>query len=134
MISRRDAIFLTVAGFVAAATPASAQSRKSTLVGQFDADNDGTVDLAEAKKAAGDLFAKLDTDNEGTLSLKELRGRVSRKDLTAADPDHDNTLTKDEYLALVEQRFKAADKDNDGTLSSWELHTPAGKALVRLLR
>jgi Ca2+-binding EF-hand superfamily protein len=134
MISRRNAISLAVAGLVAAATPASAQSRKSTLVGQFDADNDGTVDLAEAKKAAGDLFAKLDTDNESMLSLKELRGRVSRKDLTAADPDHDNTLTKDEYLALVEQRFKAADKDNDGTLSSWELHTPAGKALVRLLR
>jgi hypothetical protein len=59
---------------------------------------------------------------------------VSRKDLTAADPDHDNTLTKDEYLAFVEQRFKAADKDHDGTLASWELHTPAGKALVRLLR
>jgi Ca2+-binding EF-hand superfamily protein len=134
MISRRDALFLTVAGLVAAATPALAQSRKSTFVGQFDADNDGTVDLAEAKKAAGDLFDKLDTDNDGTLNLKELRGRVSHKDLTAADPDHDNTLTKDEYLAVVEKRFKAADKDNDGTLSSWELHTPAGKALVRLLR
>ena len=55
-------------------------------------------------------------------------------DTAAFDPDHDNTLTKDEYLAVVEKRFKAADKDNDGTLSSWELHTPAGKALVRLLR
>jgi EF hand len=135
MISRRNVILLTATGLIAAATPALARSKKpSTLVGQFDTDNDGTVDLAEAKKAAGDLFDKLDTDHEGTLSLKELRGRVSRRDLTAADPDKDNTLTKDEYLAVVEQRFKAADKDNDGTLSSWELHTPAGKALVRLLR
>ncbi len=134
MISRRDAIYLTVTGLVALATPASAQSRKSTLVGQFDADNDGTVDIAEAKKAAGDMFDKLDTDKEGTLNLKELRGRVSRSEFAAGDPDHDNTLTEDEYLAFVEQRFKAADKDHDGTLSSWELHTPAGKALVRLLR
>lgn len=135
MISRRKVILLTVPGLIAAATPALARSRKpSTLVGQFDTDNDGTVDLAEAKKAAGDLFDKLDGDHDGTLSLKELRGRVSRRELTAADPDHDNTLTKDEYLTFVEQRFKAADKDNDGTLSSWELHTPAGRLLGRLLR
>jgi hypothetical protein len=59
---------------------------------------------------------------------------MSRGDFTAADPNHDNTLTKEEYLAVVEQRFKAADKDHDGKLNSWELHTPAGKALVRLLR
>ena len=85
-------------------------------------------------KAAADLFDKLDTDNEGTLSLKELHGRVSHGDLVSADPDHDQTLTKDEYLAVVERRFKAADKDNDGTLSSWELHSLAGRALVRLLR
>jgi hypothetical protein len=108
--------------------------RREAGRGTLDADNDGTVDLAEAKKAAADLFDKLDTDNEGTLSLKELHGRVSHGDLVSADPDHDQTLTKDEYLAVVERRFKAADKDNDGTLSSWELHSLAGRALVRLLR
>ena len=133
MFSRRNVILLTVSGLTAAATPALARSKKSTLVGLYDTDNDGTVDLAEAKKAAGDLFGKLDTDNDGKLSDKELRGRLSRKDFTAADPDQDKTLTKDEYLAVVEQRFKAADKDNDGTLSPSELHTPAGKALGRLL-
>ena len=104
MISRRHAVLLTVTGLIAAAKPAAARSKSSTLVGQFDADNDGTVDLAEAKKAAADLFDKLDTDNEGTLSLKELRGRISRTDLVGADPDHDQTLTKDEYLAVVERR------------------------------
>jgi hypothetical protein len=51
---------LTVAGLVATVAPASAKSRSSTLIGQFDANDDGTVDLAEAKKAAGDLFDKLD--------------------------------------------------------------------------
>ena len=72
--------------------------KNSTLVGQFDTDNDGTVDLAEAKKAGAAMFDKLDIDNDGTLSLKELHGRVSHKEFAAADADHDGTLSKDEYL------------------------------------
>jgi hypothetical protein len=71
----------------------------------------GTVDLDEAKKAASALFDKLDTDKDGTLDLKELHGRLTQKEFTAADPDNDGTLTKDEYLAVVEKRFKAADPD-----------------------
>jgi len=132
MISRRNVILLTVTSLVAA-TPAAARAKRSSPVARLDADNDGTVDLAEAKKAAGDLFDKLDTDKEGTLSLKELGGRVSNKDLSTADPDHDSTLTKDEYLAVVEERFKAADPDNDGTLSASELSSRAGRSLSRLL-
>jgi len=132
MISRRNVILLTVTGLVAA-TPAAARAKRSSPVARLDADNDGTVDLAEAKKAAGDLFDKLDTDKEGTLTLKELGGRVSSKDLSTADPDHDSTLTKDEYLAVVEERFKAADPDNDGTLSASELSSRAGRSLSRLL-
>lgn len=79
------------------------------------------------------MFDKLDTDKHGTLDIKELHGRLSREDFAAADPDHDNTLTKDEYLAVVEQRFKAADPNNDGTVSAAEFRTPAGRALARLL-
>lgn len=132
MISRRKAIAMAVTALIGAATPARAKD--SSLVGQFDTDNDGTVDLAEAKKAGSDLFDKLDTDHDGTLTFKELHGRMSRKEFAAADPDKDGTLTKEEYLAVVEQRFKAADKDHDGTLSNWEFQTPKGRALVRLLR
>ena len=72
----------------------------------FDTDNDGTVDLAEAKRA----------------------------EFAAADPDHDGTVTKDECLAVVEQRFTAADPDHDGTLDAKELNTKAGQALLRLLK
>ena len=68
----------------------------------LDTDNDGTVDLAEAKKAATAEFDKLNKDTDGTLDTKELDGRLSKKDLEAADPDKDGTLTKDEYLALVD--------------------------------
>ena len=45
----------------------------------IDPDNDGTVDLNEAKKAASALFDKLDKD--GTLTTKELHGRLSRTSL-----------------------------------------------------
>jgi Ca2+-binding EF-hand superfamily protein len=134
MISRRNVIAMSAWALIGATAPALAQRKSSTLVAQFDADKDGTVDLAEAKKAASDMFDKLDTNKEGTLDLKELRGRVSRRELAAVDADHDGTLSKDEYLALVEQRFKAADADHDGTLANWEFHTPKGRALTRLLR
>jgi Ca2+-binding EF-hand superfamily protein len=100
----------------------------------LDTDNDGTVDLAEAKKAASALFDKLERDHDGTLDKRELAGRLSAKELAAADPDHDGTLTKDEYLAVVEQRFNAANPDKDGTLDAKELNSAAGKALLRLLR
>ena len=132
MISRREAMAMAITALVGAATPARAKD--SSLVGQFDTDHDGTVDLAEAKKAGSDMFDKLDADHDGTLTFKELLGRMSRKEFAAVDTDKDGTLTKEEYLALVEQRFKAADKDHDGTLSNWEFQTPKGRALVRLLR
>src|SRR5258707_670202 len=132
MISRRKAMILGLGAAALTATQAWA-APKAGPIKTLDTDNDGTIDLAEAKKAASALFDKLDPDHDGTLDLKELKGRVTRKELKEADPDNDGTLTKDEYLALVEQRFKAADPDNDGTVSAKELKTKAGRALLRLL-
>jgi hypothetical protein len=130
MICRRTVTFGLASLAALSAIPAWAKSG----VGRLDTDNDGTVDLAEAKKAGSALFDRLDRDKDGTLDGRELRGRLSAKELAAADPDKDGTLTKDEYLAVVEQRFKAADPDNDGTLDARELRTKAGRALVRLLQ
>lgn len=112
--------------------PAFAAS--GNAVKMFDTDNDGTLDLAEVKKAASAMFAKLDPDRDGTLDARELRGRLSAKELAAADPDRDGTLSLDEYLSVVEQRFKRANPDKDGTLDAKELDTRAGRELVRLLR
>lgn len=130
MISRRSvALALTIALMSAPAWSASGNAVKL-----FDADNDGTLDLAEVKKAAAALFAKLDPDHDGTLDARELRGRLTAKELAAADPDRDGTLTLDEYLSVVEQRFNAANPDKDGTLDAKELNARAGRALLRLLR
>lgn len=111
-----------------------AWSASGNPVKMFDPDNDGTVDLMEAKKAASAVFAKLDPDHDGTLDARELRGRLTAKELAAADPDRDGTLTLDEYLAVVQRRFDAADPDHDGTLDAKELRSRAGRALVRLLK
>ncbi|MGY3408038.1 hypothetical protein ACVWZV_004151 [Bradyrhizobium sp. GM5.1] len=96
MISRRSvALALTIALLSGPAWSASGNAVKT-----FDTDNDGTLDLAEVKKAAAALFAKLDPDHDGTLDARELRGRLTAKELAAADPDRDGTLTLDEYLSV----------------------------------
>src|SRR5215469_1730363 len=133
MISRRNALLAAIAGLVDLGGAYSAFAKKPSLVAKFDTDNDGTVDLDEAKKAASALFEKLDTDKDGTLDFKELHGRLTRLEFGAADPDNDGTLTKDEYLPVVEKRFGAADRDNDGTISAAELKTGAGRSLSKSL-
>ena len=135
MVSRRS-VLLTFVGtaLFGARLRAVAAPRRTNAIRMFDTDNDGTLDLAEVKKAASAQFAKLDRNHDGTLDKRELAGRLSAKELDAADPDHDGTLTEDEYLAVVEQRFNAANPDKDGTLDAKELNTSAGRALLRLLR
>jgi Ca2+-binding EF-hand superfamily protein len=130
---------LTLASVLAVSlTPAmvamSAPSYAASALQSLDPDKDGTVDLAEAKTAASALFDKLEKDKDGTLDRKELHGRISDNDWKVADPDNDKTISKDEYLAFVETAFKRADADHDGTIDAKELKTPAGHALLLLLK
>jgi Ca2+-binding EF-hand superfamily protein len=133
MISRRSILLISAALLAQRSSSALAASRNKPIK-QFDTDADGTLDLAEVKKAAATVFARLDRDHDGTLDRRELAGRLTAKQIAAADPDRDGTLTLDEYQAVVEQRFRAANPDADGTLDANELKAPAGRALLRLLR
>src|SRR5260370_8055527 len=110
----------TVAMTLIGTGPAWSQSLLKTL----DPENDGTVDLAEAKSAASKLFDKLDRDHDGTLDKRELRGRLNAKDFAAADPDNDGTLDNNEFLALVEKRFNPPQPNNDRTLHAKKLEPP----------
>ena len=133
MISRRSVLMtLLVAAVSSGVRPLWAASGGRNAIKMFDTDNDGSLDLAEVKKAASRLFAKLDRDHDGTLDRRELGRRLS--EFAAADPDHDGTLTLDEYLSVVERRFNAANPDRDGTLDDKELNSRAGAALLRLLK
>jgi Ca2+-binding EF-hand superfamily protein len=98
----------------------------------LDADNDGTISVAEARAGGSKIFAKLNSDNDGTLDAKELAGRLDEASIKAADPDHDGTLDAKEYEAVGAEKFKAADPDNDGTVDKKELDSPAGQELLKL--
>ena len=135
MITRRVALLgcLALGAAVGGAEAALAAPERRHLMQLLDPDNDGTVDLDEAKKAASALFDRLDRNHNGVLNKRELGGRVTPQEFAVADPDKDGTLTKDEYLTVVEKRFKAADLDNDGKLDEKELRSRPGRALLRLL-
>ncbi len=62
-----DKTFLTlvIAASAVGNLPALAASR-SNPIDLFDTDSNGTLDLAEVKKAASFMFAKLDRDHDGT--------------------------------------------------------------------
>src|ERR1700730_8256685 len=82
MISRRTSVLAFTAGtFLAGVSPVFAKSRHSNWIRMFDTDNDGTVDLAEAKKAASVSFDKLDRDHDGTLDKRELARRLKSSPL-----------------------------------------------------
>ncbi|MBX9930982.1 MAG: EF-hand domain-containing protein [Methylobacterium sp.] len=134
MPPRLTPVFLASLFALGVAAPAFAAPSAQRALEMLDPDKDGTVDLKEALAGASARFDALDPDKDSTLDKRELKGRVKASELKAADPDNDGTLDKKEYLAIVEQRFKAADPDNDGTLDKKELGTPAGKALLRLIR
>jgi hypothetical protein len=126
-------ILLLSAALIAGGAPVHARRSTASILQMLDTNKDGTVDETEARQAASALFDRLDTDKDGTLDANELRGRLSKQELQANDPDHDNTLTKDEYLAIVEQRFKSADADHDGKLKIGELTSAPGAILVKLI-
>src|SRR4051794_8996066 len=96
--------FLVLAGVaaltLATAWPAEAQMRssaKTSLMKRLDTDNDGTLDLAEVKKAAAAKFRRLDGDKDGTLDKKEAKAAgIGAKAFAAADPDKDGTLDEAE--------------------------------------
>ena len=131
----RILLSLLLIAWVPAIASAQGKSRAGgadALLQQWDADHDGTLDLAEAKKAAAAKFDALDRDHDGTLDRKELGATLTPQALRQADIAKDRTLDKNEYLAIVEKRFQAADKNRDGKLDKKELNSHAGRTLLRL--
>jgi EF hand len=122
-------------GSIGLVIPVQAADSIADKMKAWDPDKDGTLDLAEASKAAEARFDSLEKDNDGTLDKKEISSaKVDKKTFKKADPDNDGTLSKEEFLSIVKTRFEAADADHDGTVSAAELKTKAGKSLVKLLK
>jgi hypothetical protein len=64
----------------------------------------------------------------------ELQGRLTSTQFREADPDHDKTLTKNEYLVAARKALRAADRDNDNSVDANELQTPPGRVLILLMQ
>lgn len=126
-------ILMSNAALMASGPSVHARRSTASIFQMLDTNKDGTVDEAESRQAASSLFDRLDTDNDGTLDANELRSHLSSQELQPNDPDHDGTLTKDEYLVIVEQRFKAADANHDGKLKIDEFTSKPGALLVKLI-
>ena len=100
----------------------------------FDIDKDGTLDLAEVKSAAAARFDQLNPDGDDSLDPREAAPVLPGDAFRQADANGDGKVSKAEYLAYVERMFAAANGDKDGTIDRAELSSPAGQALLKLLR
>src|ERR1700691_2651260 len=118
------AVTLSLLVTVALMPQARAEDMSPEFVSMWDANHDGTLDLAEVNKSAAAMFAKLDVDHDGSLTKQELGNRVTEEEFAAADTDHEGTLDMAEYQSIVAKRFQAANKDNDGTIDAMELRKP----------
>src|ERR1700686_756376 len=99
MISRRICVVsLAVGTLLATVLPVSAKSKHVNLIRLLDTDNDGTVDLAEAKAAASAMFDRLERDKDGTLDKHELSRRLFRTFVAVGRSPHDGAWAKEEYV------------------------------------
>lgn len=97
----------------------------------FDANNDGSVSMAEFEQASAARFGKIDTDGNGSLSqdefknyVKQRRSERRQKHFNKADANNDGQVSKAEYLEAkrkrAEKRFARMDKDGDGNITNEE--------------
>ena len=144
MPATKTLIALAVIGLAAFAEPDHAAAQqlptrrpeelRADPMRAFDIDKDGTLDLAEVKSAAAARFDELNPDQDDSLDEREAAPVLQGQAFRQADGNGDGKVTKAEYLAYVERMFLLANPDKDGTLDRAELASPAGQALLRLLR
>lgn len=101
---------------------------KGKFMSFFDTNSDGTVNMAEFKKAAADRFLKMDGDANGFVTRDEFRHYVTerRKERRAKwfkkiDENGDGILSQQEYINYkvkkAESRFAKMDGNADGIVS-----------------
>jgi Ca2+-binding EF-hand superfamily protein len=103
-----------------AADPELTETQVEPAFAKADADKNGTVDLAEAKKfgLTQKAFSHANPDKDGSLDKKEFAAAVVAQFMDA-NPDKDGTLdAKEARKAGIKGKagFEAANPDKDGTL------------------
>jgi class 3 adenylate cyclase/Ca2+-binding EF-hand superfamily protein len=100
-----------------------------------DTNNDGRISLNEFLIFRGAQFNRLDGDNDGSLTWFEVsagRTRFDRKlleNFDLIDSNHDQKLSREEFLKAARRKFLHLDENRDGTLSENELLKARGSQL-----
>jgi len=129
------ALLLGTAILASGTMTAMAQSSGAEALASIDSDHDGSLSTKEIAKAARAHFRALDPDADGTLDLKEAgKIGITKSELSRSDLDKDGTIDEKEFIAIVLRRFHKVNKDSDKTIDAAELDTPAGQALLQLIK
>ena len=78
-------------------------------------------------------FEMLDKEHKGRLTEQQLSYAITPEEFRKANPDGDTTIGAEEWFSMIRDRFDAATPDHDGSLSVDEFSTSAGMALLKLL-
>jgi hypothetical protein len=122
---------MTAAFAVAAAAPAAeAGYRECSVIGKYDRNGDGKLNVFEVRRAGKAAFKALNSDGDLTLEYNEVRDRISPATFDQYNVIKRKGLDRVEWTRLVKARFRAANPDRDRSLECAELVTPAGHRLL----
>jgi len=117
---------------------AMAQDRQGLgLLGEADANKDGTVTKAEYLEARAQQFAKLDRNADGYIDDADSptraegqpqRNRRGERMRAQLDADKDGKISKSEFADAPAPAFDRADADKNGVLSAQEIEALRSKA------
>jgi class 3 adenylate cyclase/Ca2+-binding EF-hand superfamily protein len=102
-----------------------------------DTNNDGKISLNEFLIFRGAQFNRLDGNNDGSLTWFEVsagRKRFDRKlleNFDLIDSNHNQTLSREEFLKAARRKFLHLDENRDGALSENELLDAMGSPIGR---
>ena len=126
---------LAAAGFAAfaAAPVAEAGHHTCSIIGKYDRNRDGKLDVFEVKRAGKATFKAINKDGDRTLEHAEVRDRVGPKTFDKYNVIKRRGLDRIEWTRLVKARFYAANRDGDRTIECDELKTKAGHRLLAVI-
>lgn len=126
---------IAAAGFVATAgVPAAEAGHKvCSIIGKYDRNRDGKLNVFEVKRAGRATFKAINTDGDRTLEPSEVSDRIGPKTFDKYNKIKRKGLDRVEWLRLVKARFYKANSDGDRTIECDELKTPAGRRLLAVI-
>lgn len=118
---------LAAAGWAAASV--SALAADCGPLKAVDPDNDGKLELAEAKKAASEAWKKVSAAKN---KAEDFEARLGSKEL--AEGTGGTGIMEKEYVEIATTMFRGADADKDGSVDCKELEADIGQSLLKLLK